>query len=590
MHILRLVSIAITLCLLGAVPREPAARVEAARGPLPYAPGEVIVKLKPDAIPAAIMAEGGGGGQLLSLARAAGERAVGRAADSVEPLAPVGTNARLARIISDSGLDRTFVLRFSPDADVHAIVESLRAGGAVEYAEPNYHVKLGSVTPDDPRFADQWGLINLGLSVEGWPSTPNADIKATEAWELTTGSPDVIVAVTDTGVDITHPDLARNVYTNPGEIAGNAIDDDRNGYVDDVNGFNVADQNGDVSDIVGHGTQMAGIIAAEMGNFTGIAGVSQSKILPVRFFKKTGPFPDEFQGSVADAARSLVYALAAGARVINASWSTLLPVNRVPAQDAQALKDAVTATNQAGALLVCIAGNEGFDNDVSFVYPGSYQLSNQIVVAASDYNDEIWHPPLDPFTIKTGFGMRSVHLTAPGVSVLTTAARGDCVLCSDSDEPSDWYSRIDGTSAAAAFVSGAAALVKSRHPEAGVTIVRRRLLESVDVFDKLRRYVATSGRLNAAAALTVELVTVPPVLTRLKYKAGSEKLLLYGEQIRRGAVALVGGVRYATKVKNGDLSRVFARVPASAFPRDIEVEVRIENEDGGVSSALSIRR
>src|SRR6185295_12149305 len=108
-------------------------------------------------------------------------------------------------------------------------------------------------------------------------------------WTITTGSPNVIVAVTDTGIDITHPDLAPNIYTNPREIPGNGRDDDGNGYVDDVNGYNVADGNSDVSDIVGHGTEMAGIIAARTNNLAGISGMSQSRILPVKFFKRTGP-------------------------------------------------------------------------------------------------------------------------------------------------------------------------------------------------------------------------------------------------------------------------------------------------------------
>jgi subtilisin family serine protease len=491
--------------------------------------------------------------------------------------------------IASSGLDRTFVLKYEPGADIDAIIRQLEADELVEYAEPNYLIELGGVIPDDPRFGDQWALRNLGIGVQGYPATLNADIKATEAWTITTGSPDVLIAVTDTGVDVTHPDLADNIYTNPREIAGNRIDDDNNGYVDDVSGYNVVDGDGDVSDIVGHGTQMAGIIAARTNNQAGISGVSQSKILPVKFFKRTGPQPDEFTGTVADAARALVYSVAAGASIINASWRTLLG-GAVPAEHAQALRDAVNATLDAGALLVCIAGNEAFDNDVTAVYPGAYQLPNQIVVAASEANDEIWHPPFEPDVIKSGYGKRTVHLAAPGMWIYTTSARGSCVLCTNSSDPSEWYALIDGTSAAAAFVSGVAALVKSRYPDAYFTMLRRRILESVEVRESLDRFVATSGRLNAYGALTIELSVIPPVLDRVKYKGGSQKLILYGDKFQRGAVATVGGARFNAKVKGGDLSRLIAKVPPSAFPPGAAVEIRVVNPDGGVSQVVTLTR
>ncbi|HVG19669.1 MAG TPA: S8 family peptidase, partial [Blastocatellia bacterium] len=442
---------------------------------------------------------------------------------------------------------------------------------------------------NDPKFYDQWGLKNWGNYIEGYPTTANADIKAELAWEITTGNANVVVAVTDTGVDFTHPDLARNIYTNPREVPGNGIDDDHNGYVDDVHGFNVADMNGDVTDVVGHGTQVSGIIAAEMGNGVGIAGVSQSKIMPVRFFKRFSDSPGDYDATVADAARALIYAIAAGASIINASWRTLLPVDTVSEEDARALQDAVAATDDAGALLVCIAGNEGFDNDYSKVYPGAYQLSNQIVVAASDYNDEIWHPVFNPYEIKTGFGQRTVALTAPGVSVLTTSARGNCPLCTDSDDPNEWYVRGDGTSLSAAYVSGVAALLKSTYPNDNAIMMKQRLMKGVEVRSNLRDYVSTGGRLSAVGALTaqVQVNITPPVLTRIKYKAGSEKLSVFGTDIQRGARVIVGTTGYSAKPKGEGL---LARVPKSAFPAGIAVQIKLRNPDGGVSQPLTLTR
>jgi len=525
------------------------------------------------------------GDQLMLLARNVGERVRGTSVNRVEALISLPSSSAVSEIISRRGLDRIFLLKYPLDTDLDALISELSANEQVEYAHPNYRIKPTSVIPDDPVFEQQWGLRNLGIGVDNNASTIDADIKAVQAWEITTGSPDIIVAVSDSGVDITHPDLAPNIYTNAGEIPDNRIDDDRNGYVDDVHGFNLAEQNGDTSDILGHGTQMAGIIAARMNNSVGISGVCQSKILPVKFFKRTGPFPDEIDATVVDGARSLIYAIAAGASIINASWRTLLPVGEVSEDHAQALKDAVTATLDAGILLVCIAGNEGFNNDYSNVYPGAYRLPNQIVVAASDYNDGLWHPALDPFTIKTGFGVETVALSAPGVSVFTTFARGECISCSSSEDPEAWYGRIDGTSAAAAFVSGVAALVKTKYPEDYVTIIKQRILEGVSRRDILSPFLITGGRLNALGALTSQPGVLPPAVTGVTYKG--KKLFFEGSGFQSGAVAVVGSSTYAANPK-GD--RLLAKVPKSAFPVGTPVHVKLRNPDGGTSQSFTITR
>lgn len=577
------VSVLTTALILLAIVIEPPSGKISRRLPK-FAPGQVIVKFK------AI------GDDRLESARISALLG----AKASEPLLNQTFNARLSDLASRHGLDRIFVLNFDSGADIGSIIAQLEASGQVEYAEPNYLIELGSSCqygsqgegqlPDDPRFPDQWALRNPGLTVEGFPATLCADIRALDAWKITTGSPDVIIAVTDTGVDIEHPDLAPNIYTNPREIPNNNIDDDGNGFVDDVHGYNVADRNGDVSDVVGHGTQVAGIISAVINNGIGISGVTQSKLMPVKFFRRTGSSPLSYEGTVADAARAIIYSIAAGATIINASWTTLLEPGLVPPEAARALKDAVEAANDAGILMVCIAGNEGFNNDINPVYPGRYQLPNQIVVAASDFNDQIWHPPDNPFEIKSGFGPHTVHLAAPGVSVLTTKARGDCAECSSSSNPDDWYTTMSGTSASAAFVSGAAALVKSRYPEANAYVIRRRILESVDVKEELRGLVVTSGRLNAAAALTIELPVNPPSLRKVKYKLGGQKLILFGEGFQRGAIALVGNSSYPTEPRSEDLSSLLARVPASALPEGVPVQIRVRNPDGGTSQPIVFTR
>src|SRR5262249_29589745 len=150
----------------------------------------------------------------------------------------------------------------------------------------------------------QWPLYNAGFNVDGLPCTAGADIKAEDAWSITTGNPDLIVAVADTGIDISHPDLASNIYANPGAV--------HPGYPNDIHGYNVAENNNDVTDVLGHGTQMAGLIAAAMNNGTGISGVCQSKILPVKCFRPSDSDPTIPVGTAADGARGILYAIAAG--------------------------------------------------------------------------------------------------------------------------------------------------------------------------------------------------------------------------------------------------------------------------------------
>jgi subtilisin family serine protease len=591
MRTLRFLTVALIISLVLVAPQ---IRVSATKvlGSTNYAAGEVVVKLKAGApeLQVADRTE-----RLMRISRLVSEEGSAVSDRAAEPLATSTSNERVNKIIADRGLDRVFVLKVNPEADIHSIVSDLRARDDVEYAEPNYLITFGTVVPNDPQFALQWALLNPGLYINDAPSTQNADIKASPAWDITKGSPDVIIAVTDTGIDLTHPDLERNIYTNTRETPGNGIDDDHNGYIDDVHGFNVADQNGDTSDAVGHGTFMAGIIAAEMNNNIGITGVCQSKIVPARFYKRYGPDPFQFSATVIDGARAFLYSIAAGASIINASWSTKLISDDLPADASRVLEDAVIATNDAGVLLVCLAGNEGFNLDYSKIYPASYGLPNQIVVAASDFNDEIWHPLFYPWLITTGFGPHSVHLTAPGVSVLTTQARGDCLLCTQSREPEEWYAREDGTSISAAYVSGVAALLKSKYPNDSGILLKRRILEGVEVKDSLRSFegeltVITGGRLNALGALNVQVNITPPTLTEFTYKAKNEKFIVYGSGMQQGVRVIVGKSSYTTKPRSDDGTAFLARVPKTAIPAGIPVEVKVRNPDGGESQVIILTR
>ncbi len=575
--------LAMLLCIAAAFPA-PRASTRPAGVKTDYAPGEIIIRLKPRAHDR-LSAEGAE--QYLTAARRIARATGARDAGGAEPLISGEQAAPVRSLVEKHGLDRSFVLKLSPDAQIDSVISELEASGEVEYAEPNYRIKVGTVIPNDPRFFAQWALRNEGFPIDGFLSSQNADIKAYDAWSVTTGSSDVVVALTDTGVDFGHPDLARNIYTNPGEIADNGLDDDHNGYVNDVHGYNVAENNSDTTDIVGHGTQMAGVIAAEMNNNIGIAGVAQCKIMPVRFFKRNGPTPSEYDATVIDAARALLYSIAAGAKIINASWQTLLDPDVVPEDAIRTLQDAVGATADAGALLVCIAGNNGFILDYSKVYPAAYGLPNQIVVAASDYGDLIWHEQYYPYQVLSGFGPTTVHLAAPGVSVLTTAARGNCDSCVDSQDPEDWYVRADGTSVSAATVSGVAALIKSVHPNDTGILIKRRILEGVEVVPTLEQYVIRGGRLSAAGALAVQPVVSHPTLTRIKFKAGGGKMLLFGNGILPGVRVIVGKKGYAAELKGDSW---LARVPKTELPRGVAIDIRLVNADGGESQTLRFTR
>lgn len=562
-----------------------------------YAPGEVIIKLKAGARE---LQPGDQDERLMTIARLAGDKGGAASSRSAETLVRAAAMQRVGEIISGRGLDRVFVLKFDPSADVDSLVGELKTLDQVEYAEPNYLIEFGGVIPDDPSFYDQWSLFNLGTGIpwdpysdgnlDFFPSTPNVDIKASEAWEITRGSSDVVVALTDTGVDITHPDLASNIYTNPGEIPGNGIDDDHNGYIDDVHGFNVADQNGDVSDAFGHGTQMTGVLAAEMNNNIGITGICQSKVMPVRFYKRYGPGPTQYSATVADAARSLLYSIAAGASIINASWTTKLTSDDIGADEVKALEDAVNATNDAGALLVCIAGNEGYDLDYSQIYPAAYELPNQIVVAASDFNDEIWHDAFNLFPIRSGYGPNTVHLAAPGVSVLTTRARGTCFLCTQSDQFRDWYTRADGTSISAALVSGVAALVKSKYPTDNGFALKQRILGGAAVSANLGNYVIGGRRLSAIGALNAKVTISTPALSEFTYKAKNGKLIVYGSGMQAGLSVIVGKTSYHGKPRSDDGTAFLALVPKDAFPAGTPVSIKVRNPDGGESQSLTLTR
>jgi len=356
------------------------------------------------------------------------------------------------------------------DMSVEEALEIYRNDPSVEYAEPNYY-RYVLRTPDDSRFDELWGLHNTGQDVNGTSGMPDADLDAPAAWDTTTGSSSVIIAVIDSGADYNHPDLSDNVWTNGGEINdGNGIDDDSNGYIDDSKGWDFENNDNDPSDPDGHGTHVAGIIAAKGNNATGVTGVSwNSKIMLLKFTNAFGV------GTTANEIRAIEYATAKGASIINLSVGG--------SAFSSSEKAAIDASS---AVVVCSAGNDGLDNDDTPVYPASYNSDNIISVAATDQDDDL--------AGLSNFGSVSVDVAAPGVNILSL-------------KPGAAYQFGSGTSMAAAFVSGIAALLKSKNSSWSNLNIKTAITGSVDVKPSLSGKVLTKGRVNAAGALQVTIST-----------------------------------------------------------------------------------
>jgi len=276
----------------------------------------------------------------------------------------------------------------------------------IRAVEPNYRLRVLATYPNDPSFTELWSLDNNAQT----GGTLDADIDAPEAWDLTTGSSDIVVAVVDSGVDYLHPDLSENMWVNAGEIPDNNIDDDNNGYVDDVHGYDFVQDDGDPIDVYGHGTHCAGTIAARGNNNLGVAGVNwQCKIMACRFLGATG------YGYTSEAIKAINYAVANGAKILSNSWGG--------GAYSASLEAAIENAYDQGVLFVVAAGNAGSNNDNSPYYPASYDAANVIAVAATDHNDE-----LADFS---NYGPRTVHLGGPGVDILSTVVSYETIFFED---------------------------------------------------------------------------------------------------------------------------------------------------------------
>ncbi len=374
-------------------------------------------------------------------------------------------NARVHKRYPHTGGWVVYEIPESTDAD--AAVSEFVGTGAYSVVEKDQIYTI-QATPNDPAYlsGQLWGLHNTGQS----GGVADADIDAPEGWDIRTSANPIIVAVIDTGIRYTHQDLLANMWTNPGEIPGNGIDDNGSGYIDDVHGINAINGSGNPMDDNGHGTHCAGTIGGVGNNGTGMTGVAWNmRLMALKFLSAGG------SGTTSDAIECIDYARANGADIMSNSWGG--------GGYSQALFDSIKAARDAGIIFVAAAGNDAQNNDVQQNYPCNYLLENVVSVAATTRTDAL--------ASFSNFGSGYVELGAPGQDIYSTV--------SDSNSSYDTYS---GTSMATPHVSGALALMAAQFPGDSARQLINRLQRSVDRIPSLASRTSFGGRLNLRAALT----------------------------------------------------------------------------------------
>ncbi len=383
-----------------------------------------------------------------------------------------------AQVKSSIPEDNIVVVRRPMIETESSAIKILMQNPMVEVAEPNY-IYHAERTPNDPLLGNLWGMKNTGqMDSSNSAGVAGVDIGVEKAWDIETGSKDVIIAVIDTGVDYNHPDLKDNIWTNQAELNGKpGVDDDANGYVDDIHGFSFADATGKVTDNMddhGHGSHCSGTIGARGNDGAGIVGVNwNTRIMGVKFLGADGG------GTLEGAIKAIDYATKMGAKVLSNSWGG--------GSYSETLKQAIERAHAAGAIFIAAAGNEADNNDQGEHYPANYNVPNVLSVAAIDNKGEL--------ASFSNYGKKRVHLAAPGVNIYSSLPGGK-------------YESWSGTSMATPHVSGMAGLLLSHEPNLTNVQIKERLVATVQPLASLRGKVISGGLANAYNALTN--VQAPP--------------------------------------------------------------------------------
>lgn len=391
-------------------------------------------------------------------------------------------NADVLETLGDLGWQR---VRLPESLSVDDAISQYSKLDGVEHVQPNFYYQL-QLTPNDAMFGSLWGMTK---------------ISAPAAWDITTGSSSVVVANIDTGMRLTHQDLAANIWTNPGEIAGNSVDDDGNGFVDDVNGWdfffsNTDPPDADPTDEHGHGTHTSGTIGAVGNNLLGVAGVTWNvRIMTIKIYSASGT--DTTSAMLINAYNyiRLMKERGVNIRVTNNSYGGC---NEACGYD-QATKDALDAMGNAGILNVFAAGNSGTNNDTTPFYPASYTSPSVLSVGGTNQTDDRVF----------NFGANSVDLAAPAIGVLSTTFASDTS-----------YGNSSGTSMATPHVAGAAALLSALNPNLSVASLKASLMNGVDAVAALNGMNKTGGRLNVDRALRNQTVCTFPTAMTVPTKGG----------------------------------------------------------------------
>lgn len=382
------------------------------------------------------------------------------------------------------------VLKVSNDKSMTSVLASLNKNPDIEYAEPNYIYSIDPVkenneltkklqkspftdflasTPDDPDFGKLWGMRNTGSNEpKGTVGIEGADINALKAWDITKGSRAIKIAVIDTGVDYNHPDLKGNMWVNTKEIPGNGIDDDGNGFVDDVYGYDFANNDADPMDGNGHGSHCSGTIGATHNNKLGVSGVmADVSIMGVKFLDDSG------SGTLESAVKAIDYATMMNVDLMSNSWGG--------GGRSEALLEAIQRASNKGIIFTAAAGNSSSNNDTNPSYPASYNTPNMVSVAALTAQNGL--------ASFSSYGRNSVHIAAPGHNILSTVNGGK-------------YDVYSGTSMATPHVSGVLGLLLAKEGRMPHEVMRERLTMTGVPVAGLRGKTQTASRIDAYNLLT----------------------------------------------------------------------------------------